>query len=100
MNNINTAIAQATRFTRAIEIIKAGYTFHKDADSEVVAVCKPGEMKATYWINMLSEGCDCPDRMKTGNRCKHELAWNIIEDERANMEAQCAEYDARQLIEW
>ena len=79
---INQAIAQANRFTRAMNILKEGYTFHKDADREVIAVCKPGEEKATYWINMLTPGCDCPDSMKNGNRCKHELAWSILEDER------------------
>ncbi len=96
MSNINTAIAQANRFSRAIQIIKDGYCFTVE-NSGSIAVCKPGRLAASYWI---TDGeCDCPDRMK-GNVCKHELAWEILEDERANMEAQCAEYDRRAAMEF
>ena len=97
--NINTAIAEANRLNRAFEIIKAGYTFTKDADSDVVAVCKPGDLHASYWINMLSPGCDCPDHMRTGRPCKHMMALEIKKEEEAMMEALCAEWEARQLQE-
>jgi hypothetical protein len=64
----------------------------------VVAVCKPGSLAAAYWLNMLSEGCDCPDSLK-GNYCKHEMCWDAIQaeakDVAAMLEAQCAEYEWR-----
>lgn len=97
--NINTpknaqqALQQATRFDRAEQIIKEGYTFHKDADSEVIAVCKPGSTAAAYWINMLSEGCDCPDYMKNCAACKHMIAWEILKEEEAGLEAQCKQWE-------
>jgi hypothetical protein len=98
--NAQEAMQQALRFERAKQIIKEGYTFHQDADSDVVAVCKPGSLAAAYWLNMLSDGCDCPDFLKTHKPCKHMIAWEILEDDAANMEAQCAEYDLRAENEW
>jgi SWIM zinc finger len=99
-NNINEARRMANSYAKAQQIIKEGYTFHKDADSDVIAVCKPGRLAASYWINMLEPGCDCPDYRKHGKYCKHTLANGILEDDAANMEAQCAEYDLRAANEW
>jgi SWIM zinc finger len=96
--NINLAVQQANRYERAKTLLKEGYTFHKDQGSDVVAVCKPGRLAASYWLNMLSEGCDCPDFLKRGQPCKHMLAWDILEAkamEEAGLEAQCAEYEWR-----
>ena len=93
-NNINTARREANCYTKALQIIKEGYTFTKDADSEVIAVCKPGQLAASYWINMISEGCDCPDFQKHGTFCKHTMANDLIEDEAKMWESICAEYDA------
>ena len=94
-NNINTARRQANSYAKAQEIIKEGYCFHKDADSDVIAVIKPGTTAAAYWINMIEPGCDCPDYMKhPGTFCKHTMAWDILQEEAAMWEAQCAEYDA------
>jgi hypothetical protein len=94
--NAQEALQQANRLQRARAILAEGYTFHKDKDSEAVAVCKPGRLAASYWINLLSEGCDCPDSMK-GNDCKHLLAWKLLEtekaDDAANMEAQCKQWE-------
>ena len=83
----------ANSYAKAIEIIKEGYTFSKDAETGVIAVCKPGRLAASYWINVLEEGCDCPDYMKHGKYCKHTLANGILEEEEASMEAQCELYD-------
>jgi hypothetical protein len=98
--NAQEALQQANRLQRARAILAEGYTFHKDKDSEAVAVCKPGRLAASYWINLLSEGCDCPDSMK-GNDCKHLLAWDILQtekaDEQANMEWQCAIWEDQNL---
>lgn len=99
-NNINSARRAANCYAKAEQIIKEGYRFEKDADSEVIAVIKPGKLAASYWINLLSEGCDCPDFMKHGNFCKHTMANDLLEDEMAGLEAQCAEYDARVAMEW
>ncbi len=96
--NASDAIAQANRFDRAKQLLTDGYTFHKDADSDVVAVVKPGTTAAAYWLNMITEGCDCPDYMKNSRPCKHMIAWDILQaqeaEELAGLEAQCAEYDA------
>jgi hypothetical protein len=100
MNNINTARREANSYAKALEILKAGYTFTKDAETEVIAVCKPGRLAASYWLNMMEPGCDCPDYMKRGNFCKHTMAWGILQEEEASMEAQCAEYDLRAANEW
>ena len=101
--NINEAIAQANRNTRALQIIEEGYTFTQDADTKMVAVCKPGKLAASYFIGEHvdgSNGCDCADKAKTGKPCKHEIAWNILQDEEANearmWEAQCAQWDAEE----
>jgi hypothetical protein len=92
--NAQEAMMQALRFERAKQILKEGYTFHPDADSDVVAVCKPGSLPAAYWLNMLEPGCDCPDFLKRGQPCKHMIAWEILEAT-ASFEAQCAEYEWR-----
>ena len=96
--NAQQAIAQANRFDRARQIIKEGYTFTDMGDGGI-AVCKPGKLAASYWIDgPFCKGCDCPDATKNGNRCKHMLAWESINAEEAaeleGLEAQCAEYDA------
>lgn len=105
--NINTAIAQANRLSRAQALLTEGYTFTQDAVTEMVAVCKPGELGAAYWIGEHMDGrtgCDCPDALK-GNKCKHELAWKLIKDaqdkaeDEAMWEAICAEHDEREKEE-
>jgi hypothetical protein len=92
-NNINAAIKQANRRERALNILKEGYKF-EDMGEGVIAVTKPGTTAAAYWLNMITPGCDCPDAMK-GNNCKHEIAWEILQDEAKMWDAACAEYDAR-----
>ena len=94
--NINEAIAQANRRERAEKIIQEGYSFTKDADSGMVAVCKPGDLHASYWIGEHvdgSTGCDCPDRVKTGKPCKHEIANNILESEKTEFEAMAERWE-------
>ena len=100
--NINDAIAQANRNTRALQILKEGYKFTKEASGSI-AVCKPGELHASYFIGEHVDGttgCDCPDKAKTGKPCKHEIAWNILQDEEADearmWEAQCAKWEAEE----
>jgi hypothetical protein len=108
MNTINPRNAsEALRYARTAEraqnILKEGYTFHRDPNSDVVAVCKPGRLAASYWLNMLEPGCDCPDFRKHKDYCKHTLASEMLEareDEEAGLEAQCAEYDLRAENEW
>jgi SWIM zinc finger len=92
-NNINTARRLANSAAKAEQILKEGYRFEKDADSEVIAVIKPGRLAASYWLNMLSEGCDCPDYLKNGSFCKHTIANGILEDEEASLQFQCELYD-------
>ena len=95
MNNINTAIAQANRNTRAQQILKDGYTFTQEASGSV-AICKPGELHASYWIGEQvdgTNGCDCADKAKTGLPYKHELAWNMLQDEEAQFEAMAAKWE-------
>lgn len=96
--NPQEAINQANRLQRARQIIKDGYTFTQEP-SGMVAVCKPGELFASYWIGEHvdgTNGCDCPDRAK-GNVCKHEIAWSLIQkreaDELAGLEAQCKQWE-------
>ena len=94
--NAQQALQQARLHERAQAILAAGYQFIEDKDTDVVAVVKPGRLAASYWINLLSEGCDCPDAMK-GNYCKHRAAWKLLQeqaaDDAANMEAQCAAWE-------
>jgi hypothetical protein len=78
--------------SRAQEIIAAGYTFWPDADAGT-AVCKPGELAATYWIT--EEGCTCPAYAKE-SICKHSIAADKLAEEAA-LEAEYApeiEFDA------
>lgn len=74
---------QAKRLDRAKALLAEGYTFYRDADSEVIAVCKPGRLAASYFINMLTPGCDCPDFLKTEQACKHMYAYEILQNEEA-----------------
>lgn len=93
--NINEAIAQANRNTRAQQIIEAGYTFTKEASGSI-AVCKPGELHASYFIGENvdgTNGCSCADKAKTGKPCKHEIAWDLLQDEEARFEAQAAQWE-------
>jgi hypothetical protein len=105
--NAQEALQQAVRLERAKQLIEEGYTFTKDADTNMVAVCKPGELHAAYWIGEHvdgTNGCDCPDAVK-GNYCKHEICWDMIQanaqqalpltdaDEAAMWEAQCKKHD-------
>ena len=100
--NAQEAIAQANRLQRARQIITEGYSFTQDALTNMVAICKPGELHASYFIGEHVDGttgCDCPDACK-GNNCKHEIAWGLVKaehaDELAGLEAQCARYDAEE----
>lgn len=101
--NAQEAMQQAVRLERAKAILAEGYRFVKDAGSEVVAVCKPGMLKATYWINLLSEGCDCPDYMKTGLPRKHMVAYQLLQDEQAGeaamWEAQCKQWEEDNFLD-
>ena len=99
--NPQEAINQANRLQRAKNLIAEGYTFTYDAELETVFVTKPGELHAAYTIGPQvdgTDGCSCPDRAK-GNKCKHEMAWELIQAERADeakmWESICAEHDAR-----
>lgn len=97
--NAQEAIAQANRYARAEQIIQEGYKFTKDADSGMVAVCKPGDLHASYWIGEHVDGttgCDCPDKKKTGKPCKHEIANEILEEEKAAFNAQAAQWEAEE----
>jgi hypothetical protein len=104
--NAQEAKAHALRHERAVQIVKEGlYSFYADKDTDAVAVCRKGSFAATYWLNLMEPGCDCPDAVK-GNFCKHERAWAIIQDEAAArladeeaiMEAQCKQWeDCRQF---
>lgn len=86
ITNINEARRAANSNTKAIEIIKEGYTFTDElGDGTLIAVTKPGRLAASYWI---TDGeCDCPDFMKRGSYCKHILAYDIKQDEEEMMEA-------------
>ena len=98
MSNINTAIAEALCMERALNILKEGYSFTDElGDGTLIAVCKPGKLAADYWI--MFGKCDCPDFMKTGRDCKHMIANEIKKADEEMMEALCAEWEARQLIE-
>lgn len=95
--NINDAIAQANRRERALNILEEGYTFTQEND--MVAVCKPGELHASYWIGEhvdSSTGCDCPDRVKTGKPCKHEIANDILQADEAHFEAMAQKWENEQ----
>ena len=98
--NVQEALAQANRLQRAQQILKDGYTFTQDADTQMVAVCKPGELHAAYWIGEHvdgTNGCDCADRVKTQKPCKHEHAWELVKAEQADearmWEAQCKQWE-------
>lgn len=95
--NINEAVALAVRFERAKAILAEGYTFSQDKETGAVAACKPGSLAASYWINGLVDGCDCPDATQRGKGvCKHSLAWELLQEEMM-WEAQCEE--AEKMIE-
>jgi hypothetical protein len=103
--NAQEAMAHALRHERALQIVAEGlYSFYADKDTDAVAVCRKGSFAATYWLNLMEPGCDCPDSLK-GNYCKHERAWSILQDnaaaadEQANMEAQCKEWEDYHLPE-
>ena len=95
--NINEARRLANSYAKAEEIIKEGYQFTFE-NSGSIAVCKPGRLAASYWI--VDGECDCPDFLNRGTFCKHTLANRILREEEESLEAQCAEYDLRQLMEW
>ena len=91
--------ARLTRsYAKALECIAAGYTFSRDEEIGMTAVCKPGELHASYWICDRPElvaphgGCSCPDYDKhPGTFCKHILAYQELQ----NQEAEAEEYFAR-----
>lgn len=99
--NASEALQQAIRFDRAKQVLAEGYTFHKDADTEAIAVCKRGSTAAVYWIDLLSTGCDCPDRLKTGKECKHELAYEFLQAEKTEeagmWESICRQWEEENL---
>lgn len=78
---IEEARRQINTVDRAKEILKAEYTFWLDDDSIYVAVCKPGQMAASYFIDITGDipTCNCPDFEHRGNYCKHTLAWKLWE---------------------
>src|ERR1051326_4648699 len=80
---------------RAQAILDEGYTFWPDPELGV-AVCKPNELHASYWI---ADGvCDCPARQKD-RTCKHEIAWSIRQAEDAQIADVEAEADARRYAD-
>jgi hypothetical protein len=97
------AVRQANRHERALQIIAEGYSFLFDTQLQTVDVVKPGRLTAEYTIWLDGDlngrkGCDCPDMTKTGEPCKHFYAAAIIAKERAEQEEcdaeRCAAYEA------
>ena len=98
--NAPEALHQARRHERAQTLLREGYSFTWDADTKTVFVCKPGRLYAEYTIGEQltgKDGCSCPDFQKNGIPCKHMAAWQLLQaeqaDEDANFAAQCARYD-------
>src|SRR5689334_19829158 len=88
------ALRQAKSFEKAQEIIQAGYYFEEDKEIDTVYVVKPGKWSADYFIY---EGkCDCPDFTQRGEFCKHTLAWQILQKQKADEEAMIAQYEKEQ----
>lgn len=71
--NITTAIAQANRNNRALNMKAEGY-YTLTTDFLKVEVYKPGNtnMMPDYTVNRVEGTCDCPDAAK-GNYCKHQM---------------------------
>lgn len=89
------ALELAKRTERARQILAEGYGFEKD-EFGTVSVSKPGKMEAVYFINLFHPGCDCPDALKTGKPCKHEIAWGLLQEEAARDAAMCERYEEEQ----
>src|SRR5438105_2764972 len=86
-SNAQAAWQLARCWQRALDILKAGYSFWPDEELESVAVCKPGRLYAHY---LITRGvCDCPDYGRNGDYCKHTLAY----EEHQRNQALCEEYD-------
>ena len=88
----------ANSFAKAQAILEEGYRFTQE--NGMVAVVKPGELHAAYWIGEHADGtsgCDCPDFVKHGKFCKHTLAVGILAEQEAQEEAMwnaiCAQYE-------
>lgn len=97
MSFIPTNAVDALRLARAeekaIQIIAEGYTFEPQEGTELVAVCKPGQSAAAYWIwdapDGFWQGCNCPASVANGGAfCKHLQAYRRIQEEEAHILAQ------------
>lgn len=88
-------------FERAQTMQNEGYTFWQDREIEVVHVCKPGDLHASYTIGEqlpgMLDGCSCPDYQRHGGYCKHTLCWDMVKEEEMMWQALCAEEDFRAL---
>jgi hypothetical protein len=96
----SSALRQAVRHERALQIIEEGYSFLFDAGTATVDVVKPGRLAAEYTIWLDGDingrkGCDCPDMVKTGEPCKHYHAAMIVFEKRTAQEEEDAERCAR-----
>ena len=73
--SIQQAHRMARRWESAQQILLDGYTFERDDEVGMTAVCKPGSFYAAYWICDRPElvaprgGCSCPDYDKYGDFC-------------------------------
>ncbi len=91
--NAQQANEQAKRFQKALTMKAEGYRM-EDATKDCYDVYKPGNfVMPDYTVDLYRNTCDCPDGKK-GNICKHRYFVELELDDRANMEAQCAEFDA------
>ncbi len=112
--NINEAVKQANRNSRAQNMQAEGYTVVIYKDWLTVEIHKPGNttMMQDYMVNRLERTCTCEDA-KRGNYCKHQMFVELVmetypqgkqaleeaQDEAAMWEAICAEYDLRARYE-
>ena len=95
---IKVTTEQASRYirtaNRAETLVADGYTFD-EIGAEMVAVTKPGKLAASYFINLHTAECDCPDFTGNGSFCKHLIAYAAIQEEARMWEAICKEAEFR-----
>ena len=86
------ALRYARTADKAAALLTQGYEFLMLEAIQVVSVIRPEG--GNYFLDLISEECNCPDFANRGDYCKHLLAWEAIETA-ARDEAICAEWEDR-----
>lgn len=89
------ALRYARTADRAAALLTEGYEFLLLDEIHVVSVVRPEG--GQYYLDLISEECDCPDFQKHGDYCKHLLCWQTIDaaNEIGREELLCAEAEDR-----